>query len=397
MDPRVREHAETLVDWSARIGAGDEVVVSVGEGAHDLAVAVAGALGDRGATPAFTYASDEVDRAYLLAAADADGDETAATAFDEPSHLLALYEEADAALALRGGRNTAEGSDVPGEVGAAHARANAAVREARMATDWVSTLHPTRALAQRAGMSYDAYRDFAYGAILRDWESLAEEMARLKAILDEGSEVRIVAGEADDAEDPTAADRAVATDLRMSIEDRTAVNSAASVAYGSHNLPSGEVFTAPVVDSVEGEVVFDLPITHEGRELRDVHLRFSDGEVVDFSADRGEDAVAEVLDTDGGARRLGELGVGMNRGIDRLTGNLLFDEKMAGTVHLALGRAYADCLPEGESGNESAVHVDLLVDMRRGGPDVGGETRLEVDGDVIQRNGVFRWEDEFGR
>ena len=398
MDPRVREHAGTLVDWSAMIGAGDEVVVSVGEGCHDLAVAVAAALGERGAPPAFVYASDEVDRAYLLAAADrvdpaaegADGD-SAAPAFEEPSHLLALYESADAVLALRGGRNTAEGSDVPGDVGAAYSRANQAVREARMATDWVSTIHPTRALAQQAGMSYDAYRDFAYGAILRDWESLAEEMARLKEILDEGQEVRIVAGGADEETATgrsTSTDHAATTDLRMSIEDRTAVNSAASVAYGSHNLPSGEVFTAPVVDSVEGEVRFDLPVTHDGRELRDVRLRFSDGEVVDFSAAAGEDAIAEVLDTDDGANRLGELGVGMNRGIDRVTGNLLFDEKMAGTVHLALGRAYADCLPEGEVGNESAVHVDMLVDMR-------GESRFEVDGEVIQRDGVFRWEDGF--
>ena len=381
MDPRVREHAETLVDWSARIGDGDEVVVSVGEACHDLAVAVAGVLGERDATPVFTYASDEVRRAYLLGAVDAEevDDDSGGPTFAEPSHELVLYEAADAVLALRGGRNTAEGSDVPGDVGASYSRAGEAVREARMATDWVSTIHPTRALAQRAGMSYAAYRDFAYGAILRDWEALAEEMARLKEILDEGEEVRIVAGERDGA---------LRTDLRMSIADRTAVNSAASVAYGSHNLPSGEVFTAPVVDSVEGEVVFDLPVTHDGQTIRDASLRFEAGEVVDVAAAAGEDALAEVLDTDDGARRLGELGVGTNRGIDRVTGSLLFDEKMVGTVHLALGRAYADCLPEGVSGNESAVHVDLLVDMR-------GGSRLEVDGEVVQRDGVFRWEDGF--
>jgi len=364
MDPRVREHAEMLVDWSARIEAGDRVVVSVGEGCHDLAVAVAAVLGEHGATPAFTYSSAEVERAYLLAH---DG------AFADPAHRLAMNEAADAVLALRGGRNTAEGSDVPGEVRAAHSRANEAVREARMATDWVSTVHPTRSLAQQAGMSYEAYREFAYDAILRDWEALAEEMARLSALLDGGETVRIVTDD---------------TDLRLSISGRTAVNSAASVAYGSHNLPSGEVFTAPVEDSVEGEVVFDLPRTYDGRTIRDARLRFEAGEVVDFTAAEGEDVLAEVLDTDGGARHLGELGVGMNRGIDRVTGDLLFDEKMAGTVHLALGRAYADCLPEGESGNRSAVHLDLLVDVR-------GTSRLEVDGEVVQRGGVFRWEDGF--
>ena len=391
MDPRVREHAETLVDWSARVEAGDRVVVSVGEDCHDLAVAVAEALGERGATPAFTYASDEVERAYLLAAAE---DNNGAADFDEPAHKLALYEEADSVLSLRGGRNTAEGSDVPGEVGAAFARASQAVREARMATDWVSTNHPTRSLAQQAGMSYEAYRDFAYGAILRDWASLAEEMARLKDLLDDGDEVRIVARGPDDAADGADDSHAPATDLRLSIEGRTAVNSAASVAYGSHNLPSGEGFTAPVEDAVDGEVTFDLPITHEGREIRGASLRFEDGEVVAHDAERGADALADVIATDDGAHRLGELGVGMNRGIDRVTGNLLFDEKMAGTVHLALGRAYSDCLPEGESGNQSAVHVDMLVDMRVGG-DSGRETRLEIDGEVLQRNGVFRWEDGF--
>mgnify|MGYP000692785379 CR=1 FL=1 len=361
MDDRVRAHAETLVDWSARIDRDDQVVVTVGEGTHDLAVAVADALGERRATPVFTYASDEVERAYLLAA----GEDVA-----DPDHTLALYEKADAVLALRGGRNTAEGSDVPGPTRAAHARANQAVREARMATAWVSTAHPTHALAQQAGMSYEAYRDFAYGAILRDWEALAEEMGRLKALLDEADSVRIVSGE---------------TDLRMSITNRTAVNSAASVAYGSHNLPSGEVFTAPVTDSVEGQVRFDLPIVHDGQEIREAFLRFEDGEVVDHDADIGASVLADLLETDPGARRLGELGIGMNRGIDRVTGNLLFDEKMAGTVHLALGRAYDDCLPPGEPGNESAVHVDLLVDMR-------GGSRLGIDGEVVQRNGIFRWD-----
>ncbi|MUW15498.1 aminopeptidase, partial [Halorubrum sp. CBA1125] len=113
-----------------------------------------------------------------------------------------------------------------------------------------------------------------------------------------------------------------------------------------------------------------------------------DGEVVDFSAEAGEDALASVLDTDPGARRLGELGIGMNRGIDRFTDSILFDEKMGDTVHLAVGRAYDACLPAGESGNDSAVHVDMISD-------VSADSRLEVDGEVIQRNGRFRWEEGF--
>jgi len=363
MDQRVHDHAEVLVDWSARVEAGDDVVLRVDEGAHDLAVAVAEKLGERGANLLATYASDEVEAAYLRGH---DGD------FDEsPDFEAAMLERADAVLSLRGASNTAERAAAPGETRAAYRTARTEIRELRMDTDWVATVHPTRAHAQQAGMGIAEYRDFVYDAVLRDWESLADEMAQLKELLDSGSEVRLV------KED---------TDLTMSIEGRTAVNSAASVAYDSHNLPSGEVFTAPA--DPEGEVYFDVPMTHDGARIRDVRLTFEDGEVVDWSAEVGERALGDVLTTDEGARRLGELGIGMNRGIDRFTDSILFDEKMGETVHLAVGRAYDACLPDGETGNESAVHVDMITD-------VSEDSRLEIDGEVVQRNGRFRWEDGF--
>jgi len=363
MDDRVHDHAETLVNWSARIQSGDDVVVRVAEGAHELAVAVAAALGDRGANLVTVADSDEVSRAYLRGH---DGE------FDaDPDFERELYERADSVLSLGGGRNTAALSDVPADRSQRFSRARAGIREARLDTDWMSTVHPTRSLAQQAGMAYGEYADFVYDAVLRDWESLAAEMAQLKEIFDAGSEVRIVNE---------------GTDLTLFIDDRTAVNSAASVAYDSHNLPSGEVFTAPY--DTAGVVTFDVPMTVRGRQVRDAKLTFKDGVVVDWEAAQGKDVLDEVIETDGGSRQLGELGVGMNRGIDRPTGSILFDEKMAGTVHLALGRAYDACLPDGESGVESAVHVDLITDMT-------GDSRLEVDGETIQRDGVFRWEAGF--
>jgi aminopeptidase len=365
MDPRVHEHAEILVDWSARVEAGDNVVLSVAEGAHDLAVAVAEALGDRRANLVATYDSDELARAYLRGHDDA---------FESnPSHELALVENADSYLRLGGGRNTTATADVPGSTRQAYSRARTEIREARMDTDWVSTVHPTRSLAQQAGMAFEAYQEFVYDAILRDWKSLAEEMAQLKTVLDDGQEVHIEKAD---------------TDLWLSIDGRTAVNSAASVAYDSHNLPSGEVFTAPA--GAEGTVSFDIPMTVNATRLRDVQLTFESGEVVDYSAEQGEDVLREILETDAGARRLGELGIGMNRGIDRVTDNILFDEKMGETVHLAVGRAYDACLPDGETGNQSAVHTDLITDM-------SDEARLSVDGEVVQRDGMFKWEDGFGR
>ena len=363
MDDRIRKHAETLVDWSARIESGDDVVLSVEEGAHDLAVAVAEVLGERGANLLCVYRSDEIQRAYLRAH---DGE------FDtDPEYERELYANADSVLVLSGTRNTAGTADVPDERRQAFARAREGVREARLGTDWVSTLHPTRALAQQAGMAFEEYREFVYDATLRDWESLAEEMDRLKSILDDGSEVHI---------------DAPGTDLTLSIDERTAVNSAASVTYDSHNLPSGEVFTAPA--DADGKVTFDVPMTVRGEQLRDVHLVFEDGEVVEHAAAAGAGTLDALLETDDGARRLGELGIGMNRGIDRYTDNILFDEKMAETVHLALGRAYDACLPAGETGTDSAIHVDLIADTSE-------DATLSVDGEVIQRNGQFRWEDGF--
>lgn len=362
MDPRVNEHAAVLVDWSAQVEAGDNVVVGVSEGAHALAVAVSQHLGRLGANPVVTYESDEVRRGFLR---------EAPSFHPDPRHETALYEHADVYLGLGGGRNTTALADVPSDQRQAYNRSRRGVRDARLATDWVSTIHPTRSLAQQAGMAYEEYCEFVYGAILRDWESLAEEMSELKDLLDAGDEVRIVKDN---------------TDITLSITDRRAVNSAASVAYDSHNLPSGEVFTAPA--SATGDIVFDVPMTINDRRVRNAWFEFENGEVIDYGASEGVDAITETLHTDEGARRLGELGVGMNRGIDRVTDSILFDEKMAGTIHLALGRAYDACLPPGVDGNQSAVHVDFITAMRAG-------SRLVVDEMVVQRDGVFRWEPGF--
>jgi aminopeptidase len=361
MDPRIHEHAAVLVDWSARIKPGDNVVVSVDEGAHDLAVAVAEKLGDRGANLLTTYSSSEISRAYLNASTE--------TFESDPAHELALYERADSVLSLSGARNTTAMADVPGDTLQAAGKAKIAIREARLDTKWVGTLHPTRAGAQQASMAYASYCDFVYNAILRDWETLADEMANMKQILDAGKEVRIIKEN---------------TDLTMSIENRVAVNSAASVKYDSHNLPSGEVFTAP--HATTGTIYFDVPMTINSRRVQGVHLSFEDGHVEEFRAEQGEAALADVLNTDEGARRLGELGIGMNRGIDRFTDNILFDEKMGDTVHLAVGRAYGSNFPSGEedAANESAIHVDMITDMSE-------NARIEVDGDVVQKDGVFRW------
>lgn len=362
MDDRIRDHARTLVDWSARVEEGDHVVIETGPEAHDLAHALVGEIGERGATYHISYTTGEVQQEYL----------TRGTGeIHEATHERSLYEHADVLFRIGGDRNQSDLANVPSHRRQAYARSQESVREARLNTRWISTAHPTPSLAQAAGMSTPAYRKFAYEAILRDWETLATEMATLKTKIDEGDVINIVTE---------------GTDLECVITDRTAVNSAASIVYDSHNLPSGEVFTAPA--QTRGHITFDIPMTIRGQSVRQLRLDIEDNVVTDCSAVEGEAVVNEIIQTDDGASRVGELGIGMNRAIDRYTNNILFDEKMGGTIHLALGRAYEACLPGNERGNQSAVHVDFLCDMK-------GSSRMRIDGELIQRNGWFQWEPEF--
>jgi len=155
--------------------------------------------------------------------------------------------------------------------------------------------------------------------------------------------------------------------------------------YGKHNMPAGEVFTAPVKKSVNGTVLFDMPLMAQGREIKNIYLEFEDGCVVDYSASKNEQIISSILDTDEGAKYLGELGIGMNRSIDKFTYNMLFDEKMGDTVHLALGRAYADNVGENREQNNSAVHLDMIIDMSK-------NSFIEIDDEKVQRNGKFSFE-----
>jgi aminopeptidase len=187
---------------------------------------------------------------------------------------------------------------------------------------------------------------------MKAWQELSARQALLVERLAAGSEVRI---------------QALDTDLRLRVDGRTWINS-----DGKHNMPSGEVFTGPLEDSAQGAIRFTIPSSPRGVEVADVRLTFDAGRVVEARAEHGDDYLQAALETDGGARFLGELGIGTNAGIDRPTGSILLDEKMAGTVHLALGRSY----PETGGSNSSALHWDMICDLREGG-------QLSVDGERI--------------
>ena len=361
MDDRTRRHAEILVDYCTEIEPDDTVLVRAPTAAADLVVALYERIGRRGAHPLTEWTNRRAQRAY---AREADPDDV-----DTKTHRVAAMAETDAVILVKAAENAAEGSDIDLETRRAMSRAKQPVLEERLETRWVITQHPTPADAQRAEMSTAAWTDYVYDAIDRDWDAQRERQQRVAQRLEAADEVRITSGDT--------------TDLRLSISGMGAINDA-----GKKNMPAGEVATSPVPSSVEGEIAFDVPLYRNSREIRDVRLVFEDGEVVDHGAGRNEEALTSLLETDAGARRVGELGIGMNRGIDQFTDNILFDEKMGETVHIALGNAMEECVPDEERFNESAVHADMLVDVSR-------DSVVELDGEAIQRNGVFWFEDGF--
>jgi aminopeptidase len=273
--------------------------------------------------------------------------------------------QADAFLTIQAPVNTRALADADPARMARVARSRAPLTELRMRKRWCGTLWPTPAGAQQAGMGDDAFAAFVRGALFLDqpdpaaaWRELGAFQAGLVERLSGARELRI---------------EAPGTDLTLRVGGRTWVNS-----DGKRNMPSGEVFTGPLEDSANGTIRFTVPSSPRGVAVEDVELTFRDGEVVAARAGRGDAYLQRTLATDPGARRLGEIGIGTNRGIDRPIGAILFDEKIGGTVHLALGRSY----PETGGVNKSAVHWDLICDLRDGG-------RLTADGEVVQEGGAF--------
>jgi aminopeptidase len=348
--------AQLLCDWCLEVSPGQQVLVSSTVLAEPVLRAVHRAILQREAWPGMRIALPSQGADFYRHASERHLDGFA------PADLAEL-QATDCTLSIDAPANTA---DLAGIDPALIARASAArvpLREARMALRWCGTIWPTPALAQLASMSTDDYAQFVNRALFLDrpdpvqaWRELSADQARLAERLSSAREVRI---EAD------------GTDITLDVTGRTWINS-----DGRRNMPSGEVFTGPHESSANGTIRFTVPTGPRGVTVTGVTLTFRDGEVTQFSAERGEDYLRAALDTDPGARFLGELGIGTNTGIDRSTGHILLDEKMAGTVHLALGRSY----PETGGTNASALHWDLICDLRDGG-------RISADGEPVVRDG----------
>jgi aminopeptidase len=363
-DPRVVRMAEVLVQHSLGLRPGDLVVINGSTLAADLIREVYRAALRAGANPLVQMQFPGLAEILLR-----EGNDDQLTQISPVEELL--HAKPDAELRIIAEENTRALSGVSGERLQRYTAARQSLRQKRMqrAADgdlrWSLTLFPTQAHAQDAQMSLTDYQDFVFDACyLNDpdpvslWQTLSARQGRMIDWLKTRHNVHVVGPD---------------TDLRLSIAGRTWNNS-----DGKRNFPSGEVFTGPIEDSVEGHIHFTFPATIQGHEVAGIRLRFEAGRVVDASADRNEDFFMTLLDTDEGARRVGEFAFGTNDGIQQFTGNTLFDEKIGGTIHLALGAGY----PDTGSTNVSAIHQDMVCDLRN-------EGEVRIDGDVFLTQGRY--------
>jgi aminopeptidase len=356
-DPRDRQLAELLVDTCVGVQPGWQVLVMGTPQGRPLLEEIVRLVGERDAYALLrlSFDSNLASQTWTRAAP---LERVAVPAPIEEHAVLSC----DALIAIVAPENTRNASSLDTERTAAiqGAYRPALERVFRHEVPWVGCQYPTAALAQDAGMSTDEFAEFLYGACLLDWDAERERMQRYADRFDAADEVRIVGAE---------------TDIRLSIAGRSM-----KVDAGGANIPGGEFFGCPVEDSAQGVIAFtEFPAVYAGREMTGIRLRFEGGRVVDASADTNEEFLIETLDGDEGARRLGELGIGCNPGITRYMRNTLFDEKIDGTVHLALGNG----MPDLGGTNESRIHWDIVKDLRMPG------TRIELDGEIVQQDGAW--------
>lgn len=364
MDNRIKKHAEVLLKYSVDLKkgekiaiAGDVVTLPLIKESYRLAV-------ELGALPQVMISSEELKEILLKG-----GSEEQIKYV--PDSVKKAFETVDVMLSFFGGANTRMFSNVNPEKLKLSAQGSSEItkifyeRVAKKELRWCGTMFPNQANAQEANMSISEYEDFVYGAgyidredPVAEWKEIEKKQEDICNILNGKKHLRIVSKD---------------TDLKMSIEGRKWVN-----CCGRVNFPDGEVFTGPVEDSVKGHIRFSFPGIYGGREIEDIQLTFESGKVVKAVAAKGQELLEQLLETDKGARYVGEIAVGTNYNIKKFTKHMLFDEKIGGTVHLAIGRS----IPESLGKNQSAIHWDMLCDMKKGG-------EIYADGELVYKDGKF--------
>ncbi len=364
-DPRVAELARVLVNYCVAVQPGHLVAIQGLPAAQPLLKEIYREVLRAGGYPYLLASIDGIEELFFAEASD-----------EQLEHVSKVWEmianDFEALIGVRSSSNTRNLSGLDPERQQIWARANTGnmetimKRSAAKEMNWVGTLYPTAAYAQDAEMSLEEFEDFVYATTYADTEDpVAEWVAfrvmqqRLVDWLDGKKQLEV---------------KGPHVELSLSIDGRKFEN-----ADGRKNMPSGEIFTGPVEDSVNGWVQFTYPAVIQGREIEGVELHFEQGKVVKATAEKNEEFLLSVLDTDEGSSYLGEFAIGTNTKIDRFIKNMLFDEKIGGTIHMALGAGY----PETGSVNKSAIHMDMICDMREGG-------QIHVDGELFYDSGDFK-------
>ena len=363
-DPRIRKWADVLTSYSAPVMPGDAVVIRATPLAEPLILELYRSILERGGIPHLRLTLPQLQEVFYRYAPDEVLDTL-------PEILRHEVEQIDVVFSIMSDNNTRSLSNVDPARQVRFQKTQQPLGERLMqrAADgdllWCLTLFPTPSYAQDAEMGLIEYSEFIFQACFLNeedpaarWQQLAERQQCLVDHLNEAQQIRI---------------KAPGTDLQLGVAGRKWINS-----KGTNNFPSGEVYTAPEETEVNGHISFSFPAVYQGREVRGVQLWFEEGRVVKATAAHNEAFLLEMLDTDEGSRYLGEVAFGTNYFIQRFMRNTLFDEKIGGTMHLALGRSY----PETGGKNISAIHWDIVCDLRE-------EGEVYVDGELYQRNGRF--------
>jgi aminopeptidase len=353
-DERFDKLAKLLVEYSIRLKRNETVLIEAFDIPDEMTAALIRAARDAGGVPFAQVYHARVNRALALEASDRQLNIIA-------SHELARMKKMNAYIAMRGSHNITELADVPAEKMQLIGKKMRPVQDQRVKrTKWVVLRWPTPSMAQLAGMSTEAFEDFFFDVCTLDYRKLQPGMKALKGLMEKTDRVQI---------------KGPGTDLNFSIKGIPAI-----ICGGDRNIPDGEVFTAPVKDSVEGQLTFNAPSIYQGTAFDGIQLSFKRGKIVEASANETE-KLNKILDSDTGARYIGEFSLGFNPRVFQPMRDILFDEKIAGSFHFTPGQAYE----EADNGNRSQVHWDM-VNIQR--PDYGGG-EIYFDGKLIRKNGEF--------
>ena len=361
-DPRVETVAKILVDYSVQVRPKQLVRISGGPQGAPLILAVYQKVLERGAHPFLHVEPEEAEELFYAYASDVQLDYV-------PPFMRDMIDQIDASIGIWTDVNTKQLTSADP---AKQSRRSVAMRPlsdrlleraAKKELRWSGTIHRIQAFAQDAEMSLREFEDFVYKACLvhepdpiNAWKKVSKEQQRVTDWLNKARQIHVVGPD---------------TDLKLEVTGREWIN-----CDGHENFPDGEIFTGPIEESVNGHIRYTYPACHFGREVEDVRLQFKDGKVIKATAAKNEQFLLKMLESDGGARYVGEFAFGTNSGIQRFTKNILFDEKIGGTIHLALGKGY----PESGSKNRSAIHWDMVCDLRKGG-------EVHVDGTLFLKDG----------